>query len=366
VTGATTSPAVSSPRLRLFALVLSTLCSTPAPLFAKYAETSFSPLTMTLLRVWIATLVLIPIALRMVPAGLHWRRFVRSLPVSLGYCGNIVFFGIGIASTTAMTSQLLYLLVPVLALIGSRIFFAEALTAWKLLGTALGISGAVLVIIGSLRGNVADSLGTPFGNGMLLLAVFSWSGFLLFSRAKSQSFHPLELTCYALLTASLIVPFLTLPDLLQHHALQGPLTWLGIFGALSMALFVSVARDITFQWGIKGSSAFFASALGFAGPFLTVAYAIPLLGEQLTTSLIISGILTTLGIIFAVILPSWQAHRKERFPTPAGEDTGATPLPTPAGGAGGFVARAASPRVSASMLADDASDTPIVEEERVV
>ncbi|HEY7125852.1 MAG TPA: DMT family transporter [Ktedonobacterales bacterium] len=313
MTVATTSSTVSSPRLRLLSLVLSTLCSSPAALFAKYAETSFSPLTMTLLRVWIATLILIPIALRMVPAGLHWRRFLRSLPVSLGYCGNIIFFGIGIASTTAMSSQLLYLLVPVLALIGSRIFFAEAFTSYKLLGTALGISGALLVVLGSLKGNVADSLGTPFGNAMIIVAVFSWSGFLLFSRSKSQSFHPLELTCYALLTASLIVPFLTLPDVLHHHALQGPLTWLGIFGALSMALFVSVARDITFQWGIKGSSAFIASALGFAGPFLTVAYAIPLLGEQLTTSLIISGMLTMLGILFAVILPTWQTHRKERL-----------------------------------------------------
>ncbi len=313
MTGATTAPTVSSPRLRLLALVLSTLCSAPAALFAKYAETSFSPLTMTLLRVWIATLILIPIALRMVPAGLHWRRFLRSLPVSLGYCGNIVFFAIGIASTTAMTSQLLYLLVPVLALIGSRIFFAEALTFSKVLGTALGISGAVLVIVGSLRGNVADSLGTPFGNGMLVLAVFCWTGFLLFSRSKSQAFHPLELSCYALLTSSLIVPFLTLPDILHQRALQGPLTWLGIVGALGMALFVSVARDITFQWGIKGSSAFFASALGFAGPFLTVAYAIPLLGEQLTTNLVISGILTMLGIVFAVILPTWQAHRAARL-----------------------------------------------------
>ncbi len=292
--------------------MLATLLGTIAPLFAKYAETSFSPLTMTLLRVWLASLILLPITLRSVPGGLHWRRFVRCLPVSLGYCGNIIFFPIGIASTTAMSSQLLYLLVPVLVLIASRFFFAEKLTWSKLLGTTLGISGAVLVVIGSLKGNVADSLGTPFGNGMILLAVFSWTGFLLFSRVQSQVFHPLELTCYALLTASLLVPFLTLPDVLHHHLLQGPLTWLGIFGVLSMALFVSVTRDITFQWGIKGSSAFVASALGFAGPFLTVAYAIPLLGEQLTTSLLISGILTTLGIVFAVMLPAWQTHREER------------------------------------------------------
>jgi drug/metabolite transporter (DMT)-like permease len=349
VTAAATPATVSAPRLRLLALVLSTLCSTPAPLFAKYAETSFSPLMMTLLRVWIATLVLIPIALRMVPSGLRWRRFLRSLPVSLGYCGNIIFFAIGIASTTAMSSQLLYLLVPVLALIGSRLFFAEALTSYKLLGTALGISGAALVILGSLKGNAADSLGTPFGNGMIVLAVFSWSGFLLFSRAQSQAFHPLELSCYALLTASLLVPFLTLPDLLHHHALQGPLTWLGIFGALAMALFVSVARDVTFQWGIKGSSAFFASALGFTGPFLTVAYAIPLLGEQLTISLIISGLLTTLGILFAVILPAWQAYREQRLASPTDQE-----MSDP----GALVARAASPRGSTDMPASGSGEAP--------
>lgn len=311
--------------------MLATLLGTVAPLFAKYAETSFSPLTMTLLRVWLASLILLPITVRGVPGGLHWRRFLRCLPVSLGYCGNIIFFSMGIESTTAMSSQLLYLLVPVLVLIASRFFFLEKLTWSKLLGTALGISGAVLVVIGSLKGNVADSLGTPFGNGMILLAVCSWTVFLLFSRSQSQVFHPLELTCYALLTASLIVPFLTLPDVLQHHALQGPLTWLAIFGALSMALFVSVARDITFQWGIKGSSAFVASALGFAGPFLTVGYAIPLLGEQLTINLIISGILTTLGILFAVILPAWQTHRTERLAVAAPADGSSARQAVPVG-----------------------------------
>ncbi len=310
---------------RILALLLSVIFSSFAALFAKYALESFSPFTMTTLRVWTASLVMAPIAIRTVPGGLRWSSFWRALPMSLCYAGNITCFALGIGFTTALASQLLYLFVPVLVLIGARIFFKEALTPAKVGGTALGITGVLFVLQGSLQANLTNSLGQPTGNILILLAALAWAAFTLLAQRQSRSYHPLELSCYALLTSSVILPLLVLPELLRHQALQGHLTWLAIVGTICMGLFVSAARDITLQWGIQGSNAFISSAMGFLGPFLTVAYAIPLLGEHLSLNLLISGFLILLGLFFAVIVPARQQRRAHLKAAQATSDADAAP-----------------------------------------
>lgn len=294
---------------RLLALLLSVCLSTSASLLAKYALESFSPFAVTALRVWIAALVMLPIAIWNVPGGLHWRSFRNALPMSLCYGVNSVCFAWGIGQTTAIAAQLIYMLVPVLALIGARIFFHEALTFAKVFGTALGITGVVIVILGSVEGGLGQSLGTPLGNLFIIIGAFAWTCFSLLAQRQSRSYHPLELVSYALLTCALLMPLLILPDILRQQAIHANVTWLAVLSAVALALLVSVGRDTLFQWGIQGSSAFVASAMGFVAPFLTVAYAIPLLGEQLSSNLLISGFLILIGLIFAVILPARQQYR---------------------------------------------------------
>lgn len=316
---------------RILALLLSVTLSSFASLMAKYALESFSPFTVTALRVWIAALVMLPIAIWSVPGGLHWRSFLSALPMSLCYGLNTTCFALGIGFTTAIAAQLIYMLVPVLALIGARIFFHEALTSAKVLGTALGITGVVIVLFGSVEGGLGKSLGTPMGNLFIIIAACAWTVFSLLAQRQSRSYHPLELACYALLTCALIMPLVVLPDILRHQAVHASVTWLALLSAIGLALLVSVGRDAAFQWGMQGSSAFVASAMGFVAPFLTVAYAIPLLGERLSTSLLISGVLILVGLVFAVILPARQQYQTralaEAHPASAPPEGEAT-LPT--------------------------------------
>jgi drug/metabolite transporter (DMT)-like permease len=304
--------------LRLAALFVSVVLSTSASLFAKYALVSFSPFALAALRVWIASLVMLPLATLVVPKGLSWRRFIKALPMSLCYAVNTALFLLGIDHTTAIAAQLLYMLVPVIVLISSRFLFSEQLTPAKLFGTTLGIAGAVVVLIGSLEGSLGDSLGTPLGNGVMLVSVLLWSAFTLLARRQSQSQHPIELSCYAQITSSLVIPLFLVPDIALHHPLWGTsVTWLALISVLALALLISVCRDILFQWGLQGTSAFTTSVMGFFAPFLTVAYAIPLLGERLSLNLLISGALIIVGIFFAVIMPARQQRGKQPAPEPA-------------------------------------------------
>src|SRR6185437_15449334 len=143
--------------------------------------------------------------------------------------------------------------VPVLALIGARIFFRESLTLLKVMGTALGLTGVVIVLLGSVEGGLGNSLGTPLGNLFIIVAAFGWTCFSLLAQRQSRSYHPLELACYALLTCSLLMPLLILPDILRHQAIHANVTWLALLSAIGLALFVSVGRDTSFQWGMQRS-----------------------------------------------------------------------------------------------------------------
>jgi drug/metabolite transporter (DMT)-like permease len=290
--------------------------SASASLFAKYALVNVSPFALAALRVSIASLVTLPLAALAVPKGLSWQHFRSALPMGLCYGLNSLLFLYGIGHTTAIAAQLLYMLVPVVVLFGSRLFFGEGLTPAKLLGTALGIAGAVVVLLGSLEGNLGNSLGTPLGNWVILASVFSWSAFTLLARRQSQSQHPIELSCYTLIIASMLMPLAILPDLVQHRLLHGSLSWLAIVSVLALALLISVCRDLLFQWGLQGTSAFTASVPGFFAPFFVVAYAIPLLGEQLSPSLLLSGSLIIVGMFFAVIVPARQQRATPPEPAP--------------------------------------------------
>jgi drug/metabolite transporter (DMT)-like permease len=53
------------------------------------------------------------------------------------------------------------------------------------------------------------------------------------------------------------------------------------------------------QYGIKHTNAFLGSVFLYLGPLFAAVTAIPLLGEQVTTNLIIGGVLILGGVFYA-------------------------------------------------------------------
>jgi drug/metabolite transporter (DMT)-like permease len=130
--------------------------------FAKEALPYVPPLTLTLLRVVIASAVLVPIVLvlgyRLPKTLAEWRDFAgmailnNIIPFSLIFWGQTMI-GSGLTSVVNAAT-------PLMALLVARVLAGEALAANKLAGVALGVGGvATLVGPSALAGDRASALG---------------------------------------------------------------------------------------------------------------------------------------------------------------------------------------------------------------
>jgi drug/metabolite transporter (DMT)-like permease len=130
--------------------------------FAKEALPYVPPLTLTLSRVVIASVVLVPIVfalgLRLPKTQAQWRDFA-----GMAILNNIIPFGLIFWGQTMIGSGLTSVMnatTPLMALLVARVLAGEALAANKVAGVALGIGGvAVLVGPSALAGDKASALG---------------------------------------------------------------------------------------------------------------------------------------------------------------------------------------------------------------
>jgi drug/metabolite transporter (DMT)-like permease len=136
--------------------------------FAKEALPYLPPLSLTLSRVLIAAIVLVPIVLvlgyRLPKTAAQWRNFA-----GMAVLNNIIPFGFIFWGQTMIGSGLTSVMnatTPLMALLVARGLAGEALAAHKLAGIALGIAG-VTVLVGpsALAGDRTSAF------GMLLVVV---------------------------------------------------------------------------------------------------------------------------------------------------------------------------------------------------
>ena len=130
--------------------------------FAKEALPYLPPLTLTLARVVIGALVLVPVVFalghRLPRTSAQWRDFA-----GMAILNNIVPFGLIFWGQTMIGSGLTSVMnatTPLMSLLVARMLAGEALAANKIAGIALGIGGvAVLVGPSALSGDKASALG---------------------------------------------------------------------------------------------------------------------------------------------------------------------------------------------------------------
>lgn len=288
----------------LAALILAAIFGGLGPIFGKYALGSFSAVAVSFFRGVMAALIL---------GGILWLRGMRlnfdswkkTFWLGVFASGNIFFFIFGLERTTAIVSPLLYLLVPAVVLLLARIFFKEKITKQKIIGIGIGIFGALFIIWRSYSAE-SLSLGTPFGNFLILLGVFSWSCYLFVSQRMREKFLPEELTFYSMLMAAVLAlaPFSWQAK--QGSWLQGPILLSAVLGVILMALANSIFMVYFYQLGVRRTSAFTAGIVSYLTPLVTTLAAAVFLGERLSWELIFGGGLIMAGIFISVVLAEEQ------------------------------------------------------------
>lgn len=294
-------------------LILAAIFGGLAPIFAKLALREFSPLSIVSIRFIIAFLILL---LATKPEKL-WplkKDLARVFVLGLLFSGNIFAFIIGLQYTTAIMSQLMYLLVPLFALILSWIFLKEKFKVIQGAGILLGMIGAGLIISRSFKGGeeIISSLGTLKGNLIIISAAVSWSGYLILVKSLGEKYSSLALTCFSFLVTALIsLPFFIL-EISKNSWIKGEPTIMGVLGIAVLIIVNSVLMHFFYQWGTKHSTPFTAASVVYLGPLTAALVAIPLFGEKITLTLLISTAFIFLGFYLANIYPLLLKRKLKR------------------------------------------------------
>ena len=290
---------MSSRLTALFAIVLASLLWSTAGVVTKILLKTFDPLPLAFLRFFIASLVIAPFFIKNVSKSIKQNLKLLVL-ISLFGSGNIAFFYFGVAKTTANATAIIYTALPLVIALLSYLLIHERITKRKLSGILLGCIGIFTIILLPLWETGKVISGNTQGNLLIFVAVLSWSLYTVGSRylISQKQLTPFSMTAISIFTSAII--FFLLTTLTSHRNYIEPLFKLNnLLLVMHLAVLVTVATYLLFQWAIKHSSATTASLTNYLQPVFGIILNMLFLGEQLTWGFIIGSILVFGGVIWA-------------------------------------------------------------------
>ncbi|HTQ79065.1 MAG TPA: DMT family transporter, partial [Thermoanaerobaculia bacterium] len=217
---------------------------------AKVVLSEMAPLALAGLRVLGAAPVLLAVAWyydRAYPKA-------RDLPVLalLGFLGvfvNQIFFILGLARTTATNASILMVSIPVLAVAAAAALGIETLGPRRLLGVALSVSGA-LVLVGPSRLQLGSR--EALGNALILANCLGYACFLVLQRPVLRRLPWRTVIAWAFFFGGAGVLAVAFPELhrLQMAKISGR-AWLGL---LYISFFATALNYALSTWAVRRSS----------------------------------------------------------------------------------------------------------------
>lgn len=280
----------------IFLVVIASLLGGGLPVLIKFGLTTMEPVSYSLSRYVVATLALALLGL--------WRgeRFfkdtqIRLLAVpALGNFLNIVLFAFGVQQVSATLAQVLYLLTPVIVCVSTFFLLGERMTQRQVSGMVIATVGAAAAV--QTRGEMEGSL---WGIAIMLLAVISYSGYVVSAKRLSRQFSSFQQTfgmsAFVAMGLALILPiFEENPRVLPISYQEG----LSLFysGVLGSAIFYLLIQEI-----LKTASTILAMVPVYLQPILAGMWSNVIFGERPTPIFAAAGFLTILGA-FLVTLPA--------------------------------------------------------------
>ena len=226
--------------------------------------------------------------------GREWGRLV--ILGSLAY-GLPMYLGIiGVRDATAANASVLVLLEPAMVIVLARIFLREAVGLRKWIGVAVGIAGALVIV---LEGASFDDLtaGEHFrGNVWLALHGILWGCYVPLAKPlMSRGRNAFALTAWSLLFSLFVLVPAAVPELetidVQNASFRPAVGW-------TVFLAVTGSFGATFMWilSLRWLSASTTAVFVFLQPLAGVAIGVAFLGETMGPLAIFGSALIVLGV----------------------------------------------------------------------
>lgn len=211
-----------------------------------------------------------------------------------GVAVNQVFFIWGLALTSPINSSIIMISNPIMVFVFTLIAFKVSLSASRILGLGLAITGALLILL--YRGNFELGSETITGDLMTLINSASWAVFIVMVKPLMQKYNTVTAMKWLFLFGSVYVLPIGIPSALHTdwHAFDS-YAWFALSFVVVATTFLAYLLNV---YGLVGLSANTVSAYIYLQPFLASLFAILIGKDTLTPIKVISGILIILGLYF--------------------------------------------------------------------
>jgi drug/metabolite transporter (DMT)-like permease len=277
----------------------------------KWALESFPPLTLTFLRLFIASLVFLPFAWMRAkqaakgPIQIPWLRMC-SLSFT-GVAGYFLFNYLGVGLTSGVHYSIISASLPLCTILLAALYLKEKLTVPQWGGLLLGVAGVLLITVHP-GGNGGGSL---IGDLLILASDLIWAFYVIqMKRPQGETALPSEL--FTALTLC-IGGWMIFPFMLAELWMYGlpPVTYEATASLGMLVAGPTIAAYWLWNRAMESVSAGKAGLYLNVMPVISVISSIGLLGEALTWTTFAGGILVLAGVFWS--------ERKERVPTVANQ-----------------------------------------------
>ena len=239
-----------------------------------------APFALNVVRV-LSSLLLFWILFLMKPskAGIERKDIPRFLLCAItGVAINQLFFIKGLSLTTAIHSSLLSLGTPIFITIIAVWLLKERLTINKIIGLALGIGGAtMLILIKDQKSNGSDIL---LGDIMILVNAISYAFYLVLVRPLMEHYKPIHVLRWVFtLGTIMILPFGMEQFISTDWQAFGLMQWMALGFVALFATFFAYLFNI-YGLSVIGSSA--AGSYIYTQPVFAAIIAMVFMGEHFT------------------------------------------------------------------------------------
>jgi drug/metabolite transporter (DMT)-like permease len=259
---------------------------------------SVSPLWITAIRSAIATVALAALLFArgemIVPRrGDLAVIFVTSMFHMVAFSALVAF---GLQFAAVGRSIVLGYTTPLWVMPAAWLFLGERMTPSRSLGMALGLAG-LAVLFNPFAVNWADA-NTLAGSGCILLAALCWAVSIVYGRAHRWISTPFQLVFWQTLLATLVVSLMAfLRDGVPHPEWNAKLIGLFLFSGI-----IGTALAYWAMATVNRSLPAVVTSLGLlATPVVGVASSAIILGEAITTDLVVAMLLILGGIAIGTI-----------------------------------------------------------------
>ena len=195
--------------------------------------------------------------------------------------------------------QLIYVPTAIMVALLGYFFLKEKLSAKEIIGLILSLAGILYLILGSFKTKDVLSFGTPLGNFLVIIALFSWAFYLILTRAISKNFKPLTIIFIDFAISGLISSIFFISNIRNFYLVTFDVNL--IMAILAIACLSSIGFFFLNQWVVKHTSAFISSMLLYPATLSAIIYGVIFFSERLETSLIIGGAVMIIGVFLSTL-----------------------------------------------------------------